>query len=168
MPQVTVLTRVYKAAAGAQFSDAQAALYGPCIEAIAERDGQATPAAVIADARPKKSPMHGYFEWDDKVAGGHYRQQQARHLVSHLQVVVRSNGEEAPQKAFYNIQVESPEPEEPPLRGYVGVEKVSTDEALHAQVLAQALARYRSLRGQYRALKELGPIHRAIDRLAAA
>jgi hypothetical protein len=162
---MTVLVKVYTAAEGAQFSDAQAAIYGPCIEAIKKREGRATPETIVDEARDEESPLHDYFEWNNRVAGEGYRLGQARELCNHLRVVIRKDGEETRQKAFYHVHVQNADGKS--SRGYVGIEEVSTDAVLHEQVLQGALRRYRSLREQYRCLKELEPIHEVIDQFNA-
>jgi hypothetical protein len=48
---------------------------------LADR-GVLTPRDVVADARHKDSPLHGYFEWDDKKAAAKYRFVQARRLIT--------------------------------------------------------------------------------------
>ena len=56
-----------------------------------EQGGHLTPEAVVAAARPKSSPLHTLFEWDNKIAGEKYRRLQARTLI---RVVVKEIGEE--------------------------------------------------------------------------
>jgi hypothetical protein len=51
-----------------------------CAE-IDERDGSITPEAVVAAARPKNSPLHQLFDWDNEVAGDKWRNHQARILI---------------------------------------------------------------------------------------
>lgn len=52
------------------------------------RKGRLTPAAVVKDARSKKSPLHSFFEWDDSEAAHQYRLNQARGLIRSVRVPV--------------------------------------------------------------------------------
>ena len=58
-----------------------AALVGAQIQALYERDGGVTPAALVDEARPPAAPLHQAFEWDNGAAAEQYRQVQARQLV---------------------------------------------------------------------------------------
>jgi hypothetical protein len=48
---------------------------------IVEEHGNLEPQIVVQAARPKNSPLHELFEWDNKVAGDKYRLGQARTLI---------------------------------------------------------------------------------------
>lgn len=50
---------------------------------------------IVADARDKASPLHGYFEWDDSVAAEAHRLAQAQSLIRRVRVTV-IRGEDAP------------------------------------------------------------------------
>lgn len=43
---------------------------------------------VVENAADKNCPLHGYFEWDDSVAGHKYRLSQARALIRQIEVVM--------------------------------------------------------------------------------
>lgn len=51
------------------------------ITRIQQRDGGATPAALVEESRPPMAPLHTAFEWDDSVAAEQYRQEQARQVI---------------------------------------------------------------------------------------
>lgn len=48
---------------------------------IYKRDGDVRASTVVDEARPKDSPIHDQFEWDNRVAGEQYRLAQARRLI---------------------------------------------------------------------------------------
>ena len=50
--------------------------------------GTLTPEAVVADAKPAKSLLHGEFEWDDKIAGHKFRLDQARDMIASVRVYI--------------------------------------------------------------------------------
>jgi hypothetical protein len=48
---------------------------------IAIRDGKASLDALVEEARPKDSPIHDCFEWDDKRRADQFREEVARQMV---------------------------------------------------------------------------------------
>lgn len=54
--------------------------------------GDLTPEAVVNAAKPKSSPLHALFEWNDKIAAHEHRLQQANALIRSIVVTVSSNG----------------------------------------------------------------------------
>ena len=51
------------------------------LKAVEKQDGTLTPTRVVEAAKPKSSPMHDSFEWDDSIAGQKFREEQARTLI---------------------------------------------------------------------------------------
>lgn len=49
-----------------------------------------TPEEVEKDARSPSSPLHQEFEWDNEKAGYQYRIDQARHLISSVRVLIKT------------------------------------------------------------------------------
>jgi hypothetical protein len=50
---------------------------GEALAEIASRHGgQLTEQAILGAAKDPSSPLHGYFEWDDKKAAAKWREQQ--------------------------------------------------------------------------------------------
>jgi hypothetical protein len=67
--------------------------------------GAITADDVVEDARNPSSPLHKYFQWDDKIAADNWRRAQARILLSSIRYRV-SEGE--PKKiGFINVRVDS-------------------------------------------------------------
>lgn len=63
--------------------------------------GELTPEAVEAKARNPRSPLHGYFEWDDTRAAHLYRLEQARQLIRTVRITT-DNGDV---RAFHPVCV---------------------------------------------------------------
>ncbi len=57
---------------------------------IADRDGSLAADAVVKDAKNKKSPLHGEFEWDLEKAAIDAWRETARRLIRSVKVVVRT------------------------------------------------------------------------------
>ena len=71
-------------------------------------DGRLTALAVLKAATPKRSLLHGVFEWDDTKAAQHHRMSQARVLIRSI-VIVRD--EQAPIPAYLNVIVQKEDEE---------------------------------------------------------
>ena len=50
--------------------------------------GEVRPSALVDAARPKSSPAHNAFEWDDSKAGEEYRLIQARTWIRNVQIII--------------------------------------------------------------------------------
>lgn len=67
--------------------------------------GGLTPKEIVNAAKAKRSPIHRVFEWNDSVAGEHYRLQQARLLIGNLRIlVVYANREPLIHRVFVNLE----------------------------------------------------------------
>jgi hypothetical protein len=61
-----------------------------------EKHGKLTPSMLVEAAKPKDSPAHGGFEWDDKKAGREYRLWQARGWYKRIQILREAASEPEP------------------------------------------------------------------------
>ncbi len=55
-------------------------------QSLYEKHGKCTPSALVQAAKPKDSPAHAGFEWNDKQAGHEYRLWQARGWFKRIQI----------------------------------------------------------------------------------
>lgn len=95
------MTQSYEYASGYRINQKiQAKIVGEILEKIEKRDNTITPEAVIEEAKPKKSPIHGCFNWDDAKAANEYRLWQARNLIRSV-VIIKEDRE--PEKRFAYI-----------------------------------------------------------------
>lgn len=82
----------------------EADVVGEELERIRSKTGQLVPADVVSAARPKKSPIHAAFEWDDTLAGEKYRIHQARNIIRAVRVVSEGDdGESVSHPQFVHI-----------------------------------------------------------------
>lgn len=80
--------------------------------AVAERELKAmrkariqlSPANIVARARPRNSPIHGLFQWNDTKAADHYRLEQARSLVGAIMEVSVTFAK--PHRSYHNVHVQ--------------------------------------------------------------
>jgi len=144
--------KVYTARKGAQFSDAQAAVFGPAIENLGPSIDTDT---VVRDASRPDSPLHSFFEWDDCKAAAKHRKQQARHLLGNL--LIRIEKVEMPIRAFHSIQIEKK------TRKYLTTVEVMSTEDYRKQIIQKALKEAKRWRETYQNYKELEKIFTVID-----
>jgi len=147
---------------GSQVPPKKAQAYGEFLDALAKRhDGKLDADIVVQAAQSPRSPIHGCFEWDDGTAAEEYRKEQARRLIRAIVIV----DEQRPQvRAFHNVAIVDDPASEREFY-YVPTRDVLADGDLLEQVLQEATSYLRWFRQKYAALKELGGVHREIDRV---
>jgi len=111
-------------------------------------DGGVRPEDLVKYAKPKDSPLHEHFEWDNKKAGQTYRVHQARQLIGKLRVEVE--GENV--KQFHSIVLEVEEGKE---SKYFSLEKILTDKDLKSKALKQMVKDIKFFIKKYETHKEL-------------
>lgn len=154
----------YLPSKGARFTKAQAQSLGEVLETIGFH---ATPQQVVEAARPKASPIHDMFPWNDKLAAESHRVFLARNYVNHLEVVIITESGERTTKAFHSVVIQHGEVAE---RGYCSLETVVENEELNAQVVRKALAElnyWKSKYAEYKAYPELAGVFAAIESAAS-
>lgn len=100
---------------------------------LADENGNFTAEDVVRAATPKKSPLHDYFEWDDKVAGHSYRLLQAGELTRSCTVIEEHTRETYRAPAFIHNPA-LPENE----AGYRSIEHVRRDPDDSHEALVRA------------------------------
>jgi hypothetical protein len=134
--------------------------YGEHLADLAARnDDQLEPVVVVTDARRRSSPLHDYFEWDEKVAAHEYHLVQARNLIRSVEVVIKREGKEVQVRAFHSVVIKRNDHTE---RAYAPVERVMSEPELRAQVIDRALRELESWQERYSKYKELGAVFSAI------
>jgi hypothetical protein len=118
--------------------------------------GRFTAQAVVDYARPNKSPLHEYFEWNDTLAAEAYRLEQARSVIQCLVVTIQGNEV----REFQNVFVK-----EDNRRMYVRLEKTRSVPDLWQQVLDSALQEAVAWKNRYEHLSQLKPISEEIKKI---
>ena len=119
-----------------------------------ERRGELTPERVVEVSRPKSAPLHGEFQWVDKIAAEEYRKIQARHLIMCL--VVRDETDEVetrPVRAFFPVTEDG---------GYTHITRIASDEDMHKALLEKAARELAAVERKYQDLTEFRPVGEAI------
>lgn len=179
----------YAASPGAPYSQADAEIVGEELRRIGDGGIIAT-EQVLSSARLSSSPLHRFFTWDDQRAAHLHRQGEARDLVNHLEVVVKTpSGVEVRSKAYYSCIIpvqEIGQPADPDEDGedededgegrastarfYVPVRTAIEREDTREQLFRQALRDLQGWRFRYAAIgdERLQPLLDAINILATA
>ena len=118
--------------------------------------GVLQPAAVVEAARPKNSPLHSRFEWDDGAAADQYRLWQARKLIAITVCVIGKSQEE--ERVWISLKLDQTE-----AGGYRSMVSVLTAPELREELLKDALEDMEIFRVKYRHLKELADVFAAVD-----
>lgn len=157
---------------GKRYPKEKAKPTGEALEALrVKMGGVIKPRDVVDTARPKSSPLHWAFQWDDTKAAEAYRIEQARDLTAALHVTVLSNGAEHEAPAYVNLTVttEGAEPGSTDSdRGYHGIVQTMESPSLRAILLEQAKADLAAFRKRYAMLTELAEVFAAAERLDKA
>ena len=132
------------------------------LKEIAKRDGGLLrPQAVVNAARPKDSPLHSAFCWNNTEAAQKYRLLQAQQLIRSFRVTVEDNGAKYETPVFVGVSTDrTGEKCENPYRL---AEDVAKSADLQAVAEADALEQLRGVKARYEHLKRLGDIWAAID-----
>ena len=153
--------QVYVPVEGARLSKKVAQLVGVELEKLRVELGIITPEAVVERARPKRSPLHSLFEWNDKKAAAAHRITQARYLIRSVKVVFLDNSSDPrtrETRAFVNI-------ERTPTHAYNGVVEVLSNAEHRDRLLTQAWRDLEAWRRKYQNLHELREVFAVLSEM---
>lgn len=122
------------------------------LRAIHSRDGVITCEAVLEAARPKSSPLHDYFTWEDSRAAERYRLIEAGRLIATVRI------EYTPKKAAQVVYTPAFIPTGTSSEGkkqYYPVEEISKNDFLREKALADARNEMENTRARYSHLVDL-------------
>ena len=136
--------------------DAQ--IVGEEIEKIEAEKGVVTARDIVDRARPKNSPIHDLFEWDNKIAAEKWRLHTATQVLCCL---VKTDEDSTPQKAYVNIEVK----EATKTGIYANIKKAMSDAETREVVLQNALNELKAFKAKYSHLSELAKIFEEIENL---
>lgn len=134
MTSITI--KEYFSRKGSLFSHTDARKIGPVLHELSQQGG-VTARDVLDAARSTNSPLHPYFEWNDKVAADQYRLDQARVMLRAIRVRVVEDGEEYEVRAF-QVQTSSAGIYDNGPRAYRSFQILHGDSAFAAQMLGSA------------------------------
>lgn len=141
----------YKWTTGARCA-VDANIAGAVCEQLEER-GELTAERLVDVSRPEDAPLHGAFEWNDAIAAEKYRVTQAGYIIRSLVVVVESEDEAKPIRAYFPTEV----------KHYENIRTIIETEDKRKKLLQTALQELTAFKRKYAALSELCKVFAAID-----
>lgn len=135
------------------------------LKQLADQHGSITPELVLDYAKPKDSPLHQFFQWDNTKAAEEYRLVQARQLIRRIKVeYVTEETKTVTVRAFHCV-VPTSDDDQPSLRGiYVPIESAISD--YRSQLLDQCRRDMEAFKRKYAALSEVAQVINAMDLIA--
>jgi hypothetical protein len=122
-----------------------------------ENRGILLPEAVVQAAKPRTSPLHDYFEWDDSEAAKQWRIHTARKLINVCVELIGPKEDEREMRVFVSLRSDRDE------GGYRLLDLVISTRNLRDQLLEDALEEMKYFREKYRDLQELAEVFEAMD-----
>jgi hypothetical protein len=127
------------------------ALANEALDKFIRRNKSVSATEVVNAARPKTSPMHSKFEWNDKVAGERWREEQARGWIRSRRVVIeQAEGKSVPIRAFVAVPAEDGE-------RYMPTDEAVADPVAWGSVLRAARTDARAFTRKLAQLESLKP-----------
>lgn len=177
--RIVVHEKEYRARKGYHYTNADAQIIGPVLDALAsQHGGKVIPIQVVEAAEAEDSPLHPYFDWDNVVASGKWREHQSRNMLGaiEIKVTVKEGGRTAEEfvRNFHNV-IEVGEKGEESERVYMSLEQIATREELIEQVVTRAAAEVHAWYKRYQTYahleifqRRLGDVIEAITRAQRA
>lgn len=140
-----------------------AAMAGAAFDTLRDKLGRMPDEdEIVSFAKPKRSPIHKAFQWDDAVAGREYRRRQARELRQNLIEVTEAPGSNEPAIARSFNYVDKAQDDGSVVREWDTTVNILSDAETRALLLDRAKKDAMSFQRRYSELKELGDIFKAI------
>jgi len=146
------------------------------VVALAEKHGGTiTPEIILEEAKRKRSPLHGFFCWDNNEAANEYRRIQAQQMIRRIKVTITGGENQSIRvRAFVNVIEPTPAGEEPeeveghgincrPRGIYIGFAQAFHVPDYREQMISQCKRDVESFRSKYSALAEAGRIIDAME-----
>lgn len=123
----------------------------------ATNGGLLMPEVVVEAAKPKTSPLHKHFEWNNTKAAAQHRLWQARQLISVCVTILP--GETEPMQCFSSLSTDRGNG-----GGYRTTVEVLSNEDMRQQLLQDALHDMNSFQRRYASLRQLAQVFAAIKK----
>lgn len=124
--------------------------------------GHVTPQTLVNAARPKDSPLHRFYDWNDKEAAEKWRIEQAKYHLRCILVIIdvpdsKGRMEKTPIRKFFNVTVHAGTTDEPEERGYVTVEQVRKTPEFLKEIIEDAQQHLIGWQDRYKTYLSLRP-----------
>lgn len=123
-----------------------------------------TKAQIVEKARDEDTELHDLFEWNDTVAAGKWREEQAGQIMRCLKVTFVKEEHEPPDRTqMIPVRLFYGNPQK--RDGFASIVKIMGNDEMYQQLLDRAKNELVSFRKKYSMLKELAPVFEMIDEL---
>lgn len=157
----------YLPAEGSRLSRQDAITIGSRLDELTQEHGAVTAQIVLDDARKRGSPLHGFFNWNDKAAAEAHRLDKARFLLRSVRIVVTRERDEKPIRVRAFVKVSATDDgARKQGAGFVTVATAMSAAEHRREVVERALTELRQWRTRYDGFKELAAIYAAMDGIA--
>lgn len=131
---------------------------GEMFELISQTEAGLTAETLLDANRPKGTPLHEDYEWDNDAAAESWRLHQSRHFLNSLTVCIfNDRAGQSIQTRAVQITTET--------HKYEPIGLIIKQEDKYAKLLENAKADMESFRRKYEILTELQAVFDAIDKL---
>ncbi len=121
-----------------------------------ENTGGLTPERLVNVSKEETALLHNYFEWDNEIAGGNWRKQQARQIISHLVV----KADDKPQvRAFVSVQPQEQD------KAYYNIDFIVSRQDTRELLLNQAKRDLEIFKQKYNSLEEFTKLFDEIEKI---
>jgi hypothetical protein len=127
------------------------------LQRIYDENGELTAELVVEAARPKTSPLHNRFTWDNREAAEQWRQHQAAELIRSVKVTYREATEDEEARtvrAYHAVRG-------PKGHAYEPAEKIKEDPFQRQLVLNDMRRDWQALKRRYEHFAEFLELVRA-------
>lgn len=149
--------RTYEFKAGSRLNAAPPEVVGRELEKLEREHGGVSAERVVAAAKGKSHPLHGFFDWTDKSAAHQYRLTQARHLIRCVIVTYEDVPKmTAPVRAY--VTLGPPDADavgDGDDKRYLSTHTIMSDTELREQLVDQAMGEFHIWENRYNHLKAL-------------
>lgn len=121
--------------------------------------GLLRPEDVVRAAKPKSSPLHDRFDWNDGTAAHSWRLEQARHIIRVFVQIIDTSEGSAESRMFVALSSDKSSG-----GGYRVLTDILGDSSLRKALLQDAYEDMRRFTQKYSALKELAAVFNAMDK----
>ena len=133
-----------------------------CYELEQKTGRKLTPKELVEAARDVNSPLHNEFEWNDTKAAQKYREQQARYIISSIELVIETVETEP---VLLDLQITESEPYgvkfyhslDSSKQGYENIFSISNDAEKRKRLLENCLKDIATFREKYNTLRKTLP-----------
>jgi hypothetical protein len=142
----------------------KAKIYGIELERIKrQNNGFLTPQEVVNEARKTNSPLHNCFDWNDSTAAEQWRLQQARQLITSINLVIEYKGKQEEIDAYVNVFL--PNKKGKCFQAYIDIQSAMGNTDFKNQVIMDAMNELLYWQKKYQRFKEFSEIFKVIKKI---